>query len=125
METENQYFFISALFLIVGCSTTTSYNPEPVALFAENSSDWFMDGGAVWSFSDGELIGRADSIPGYVVTKSSFKNFELNLEFMPDSAINSGVFVRCIEGGTTATNCYEPEPDFKTRLIVEFGQVDT
>jgi len=74
---------------------------------------------------DNELTGILDSGAGFVITKNTFKNFVLTLEFNPDSTINSGVFVRCKDQQMSFSNCYEiniwdlhPDQDNRTGAVV-------
>jgi len=106
----------------IGCK---SEGNKEVKLFEENSDAWFVDGDSKWEFANNELIGVADSTSGFVITNDRYKNFELNLEFQPDSTINSGVFVQCIRPEMSATDCHElniwdlhPNQDFRTGAIV-------
>lgn len=54
------------------------------------------------------------------MTNDRYRNFELELEFFPDSSINSGVFVRCMNKELSNIDCYEMNiwdlhPDQKSR----------
>lgn len=112
--------------LMFSCTANHSTEEqEQVTLFGENSSDWVEGGDANWDFSNGELIGTADSTVGFVMTKSVYNNFELTLDFKPDSTINSGIFIRCDSLDISATDCYEiniwdlnPNQDYRTGAIV-------
>ncbi len=93
-------------------------------LFQEGSKDWEAKGDAIWSFSNGELTGTPGK-GGFVITKDSYKNFLLELEFKPDSTINSGVFLRCQNREISPEDCYEiniwdhhPNQDFRTGSVV-------
>ena len=72
----------------------TSCN-RAVQLFQEDTANWETHGSASWTFSNNTLIAEVDDGSGFVMTKETFKNFMLELEFKPDSTINSGVFIRC------------------------------
>lgn len=76
-------------------------------LFQENATDWFSEGDAQWKFVNNELIGSLDTGAGFVMTKSSHANFVLELEFNPDSTINSGIFIRCKNKEISFEDCYE------------------
>lgn len=89
-------------------------------LFQENADDWFSEGDAQWKFVNGELVGSLDSGSGFVMTEKSYKDFVLELEFKPDSTINSGIFIRCKENAISNVDCYEINiwdlhPDQKNR----------
>ena len=54
-------------------------------------------GKANWAAKDGAL--SADKLdgkdPSYLVTKTSYKDFQIKAEFWVDDAANSGIFIRC------------------------------
>jgi len=110
---------ILALILNISCQKSET-------LFQENGDNWIEQGDAHWGFSNGELIGKVNDEVGFVVTKQTYKNFQLEMEFKPDDAINSGIYIRCKNYELTAVNCYEaniwdlhPNQDFRTGAIVE------
>ncbi|MUU76992.1 3-keto-disaccharide hydrolase [Winogradskyella endarachnes] len=92
--------YFSLLFLILACE-------ESKNLFQENENDWSSYGEANWSFSNNILTGKIKKGEGYLITKQHYSNFELKLEFKPDSTINSGVFIRCNSENMNPETCYE------------------
>ena len=63
-------------------------------------------GDANWEIADGAV--GADSGSGFLVTKESYEDFELTLEFWVDEPANSGIFVRCADAmSVTDRNSYE------------------
>ena len=61
---------------------------------------------ANWEIADGAV--GADSGSGFLVTKESYGDFELTLEFWVDEPANSGIFVRCADAtSVTDRNSYE------------------
>lgn len=113
--------FAASFVFYLGCKSKEN---ESVMLFEENSTAWFIDGDSEWKFEKNELIGVADSTAGYVITNDRYRNFELSLEFKPDSIINSGVFVQCAIPEMSATGCHElniwdlhPNQNFRTGSI--------
>lgn len=94
-------------------------------LFQENGTDWTTEGDAQWRFENNELIGSLSEGAGFVMTKASYDDFILELEFHPDSTINSGVYIRCKNREISATDCYEnniwdlhPKQENRTGAIV-------
>lgn len=94
-------------------------------LFQENSKDWEVYGDANWHFSGNELIGEVTNGEGYALTRQTYKDFLLELEFKPDNTINSGVYIRCKNENINAMDCYEiniwdlnPDQDNRTGGIV-------
>ena len=76
-------------------------------LFDGSSIDgWRVLGDANWELADAAV--SADSGSGYLVTESSYGDFELTLEFWVDELANSGVFIRCSDPDNIgAANFYE------------------
>lgn len=119
-------FAIVTIQFLLSCSTkSTTKNDGVIKLFTEGDTTWLSGGDARWSFDNGALTGRSDSGSGFVATKAVYRDFELNLEFKPDSTVNSGVFLRCEQQELSATNCYEiniwdlhPNQDFRTGAVV-------
>lgn len=115
--------FALAFFLLIGLSCK---GPEVrKKLFENNAEDWFLGGDAVWDFKGVELRGMADGGAGFIMTRDVYTDFELLLDFFPDSTINSGVFIRCKDKEVSNTACYEiniwdlhPDQDSRTGSIV-------
>ena len=109
------------LFVLTGC---TSYEEQVLFEFEEREA-WFRDGTANWNWNDGEIIGESGSGSSFLMTNESYENFELSLEFYPDSTVNSGIFIRCSTNEISATDCYEfniwdlhPNQDYRTGALV-------
>src|SRR5438093_10871771 len=85
-------------------------------------------GDANWRLMDGVV--QADKGNGYLVTKNSYADFQLKVEFWVDDDANSGVFLRCEDPKTiTAMNAYEvniydkrPDPTYGTGAIVDVAK---
>ena len=85
-------------------------------------ANWRAEGGAI-------VADRGKS--GFLLTKSSYKDFEVRAEFWAERDTNSGVFIRCDNRQKiTAVNCYEvniwdarPEPKYGTGAIVDVAAV--
>lgn len=109
---------IVILLIIISCKNAQ-------VLFQENTEDWKLTGDAKWVFNDHELIGKVEDGAGYIITKQKYQDFVLELEFNPDSNINSGVFIRCKNEELNPINCYEiniwdlhPNQEYRTGAIV-------
>lgn len=96
-----------------------------MVLFDEQGTNWFDGGDAKWSFKDEVLVGTASGGSGFVMTQESFRDFELTLEFNPDSTVNSGIFIRCNKKALSNTDCYEmniwdlhPDQNARTGSVV-------
>ena len=101
------------------------------ALFDGKSIDNFNKvGDAIWRVEDGAIV--SDKGNGFLVTKDSYGDFQLRVEFWAGPDANSGVFIRATDPQKiTATNAYEvniwddrPEKDYATGAIVGVAKVD-
>ena len=87
-------------------------------------------GEANWRAEDGAIVADKGK-GGYLVSKNSYKDFQIRAEFWADHTTNSGVFLRVTNPNKiTATDAYEvniydqrPEPDYGTGAIVNFAKV--
>ncbi len=96
--------------------------------------DWDKLGVANWRIADGALM--ADKLDGkdlsYLITKKSYKDFQIKAEFWADEDANSGIFLRCADiKKVDSDTCYEvnifdkrPKPEYGTGAIVDVGKVD-
>lgn len=72
---------------------------EARATFAPPSTgDWRVENGTL-------LCGGAS--PGWIATKTTFRNFQLQLEFRGAATVNSGVFLRSQKAGEPHVTGYE------------------
>jgi len=89
-------------------------------------------GDANWRAENGAIVADKGK-GGYLVSKNSYKDFQIRAEFWADTTTNSGVFIRCTDPHkVTATNAYEvniydqrPDPSFGTGGIVNVAKVST
>lgn len=112
------FFYVLVLLSLSSC--TKSHH-----LFNTDNGNWTVRGNAQWNFTELKLEGICDDSEGFVMTKDPYDDFELFLEFFPDSTINSGVFVRCQNFELSAADCHEmniwdlhPNQEFRTGAIV-------
>ena len=103
-------------------------------LDSSKKGDWTEVGKANWEMKDGALA--ADKLDGkdlsYLVSKNSYKDFQIKAEFWTDDDANSGIFLRC-DGSAKidAKICYEvnifdkrPDPSYGTGAIVDVAKVE-
>jgi len=97
--------------------------------------NWVNVGGANWRVEDDVIIAdkRPDNQPThYLLTKNSYKDFQLHIEFWVSPDANSGIYMRCSNvRPMTDRTCYEanifdarPDPSFGTGAIVHLAKVD-
>jgi len=97
---------------------------------ASGLDNWNRAGDANWRAQDGAIVADKGK-GGFLVSKSSYKDFQIRAEFWADHTTNSGIFIRCTDPAKiTATNSYEvnifdqrPEPSYGTGGIVNFAKV--
>jgi hypothetical protein len=124
---------VGALVLLHGCGEPT----PPVAddgslqLLDGTSLDfWTIVGDANWRLEDNSATADQSTVNSYLVSKGSYGNFELDLEFWVNSEANSGVFLRCQDPGTIdESSCYEvniydtrPDQTYRTGGIVNLAE---
>jgi len=87
-------------------------------------SHWNAIGDANWELVDGTV--RANAGNGFLVSDTSYTNFDLEVEFYVSPDANSGIFLRCMDPQEISdTSCYEaniydrrPDPTYRTGAIV-------
>jgi hypothetical protein len=92
--------------------------------------NWNRAGDANWRAEDGAIVADKGK-GGFLVSKNSYKDFQMRVEFWADHTTNSGIFIRCTDPDKiTATNAYEvnifdqrPDPTYGTGGIVNFAKV--
>ena len=104
-------------------------------LDSSKMGDWTEVGKANWAMKDGALV--ADKLDdakvlSYLVSKDSYKDFQIKAEFWTDEEANSGIFIRCdARDKIDSKVCYEvnifdkrPDPSYGTGAIVDVAKVD-
>jgi len=97
------------LLTLLACPVVASAEDDSVALFDGKSLDgWVQRGGAAkYEVEDGMIVGS--SVPNtdnsFLCTEKTYGDFELNLDFKVDPALNSGVQIRseCFDEPKTLT----------------------
>jgi len=106
-----------------------------VTLFDGKSLDgWDQVGESNWRVEDGAIVvdKMAGKDAGYLVTKNSYKNFVVRVEFWPSDNANSGIYFRCLDAKKiTDRTCYEAnifdqrsDPSYGTGAITRYVEVD-
>jgi hypothetical protein len=124
------------MFVPLLCGCKTEQRERTSASDSEDSRDtkeWlFTDpstfdtlGDAEWDRVNDEWVANIDSGAGFLMTKGMYKNFDLTVEFKPDSSINSGIFIRCANQELSPEDCYElniwdlhPNQEYRTGAVV-------
>jgi len=88
-------------------------------------------GDANWRAEGGAIVADKGK-GGHLVSKKSYKDFEIYAEFWADATTNSGIFIRASDPKKVgAANSYEvnifdqrPGQEYSTGAIVDFARVD-
>ena len=103
-------------------------------LDGENMGDWIRVGETNWRLEDGAVVAdnRTSKGAAYLVSKTSYKDFQMYVEFWASDDANSGIFLRCQDPTKiTDRSCYEAnifdqrkDPTYGTGGIVYFVEVN-
>jgi hypothetical protein len=120
--------------MVTGCAHQTSGSDSGLVTLLDGSgaslNNWNRVGDANWRSEDGAIVADKGK-GGYLVSKNSYKDFQIRAEFWADTTTNSGIFIRMTDPQKiTAENSYEvniydqrPDPSFGTGAIVNVAKV--
>jgi hypothetical protein len=96
--------------------------------------EWDRVGESNWRVEDGAVVADklASKDSAHLVTKASYKDFQIHAEFWASDDANSGIFIRCADPKKPgAKTCYEvnifdqrKDPTYGTGSIVYFAEVN-
>jgi hypothetical protein len=94
--------------------------------------NWNRVGDANWRPEDGAIVADKGK-GGFLVSKKSYKDFQIRAEFWADHTTNSGIFIRCADPNKiAAATSYEvnifdqrPDPSYGTGGIVDVAKIST
>ena len=110
---------------VLGCASTSTTQSDAgwTTLIdgATGLDNWNRVGDANWRAEGGAIVADKGK-GGFLVSKNSYKDFQIRAEFWADHTTNSGVFIRCTDPNKiTATDAYEvnifdqrPDPSYGT-----------
>jgi hypothetical protein len=103
-------------------------------LDGKNLGDWDRIGESNWRLEDGAVVAdkKAGKENGHLVSKNSYKDFQLHVEFWASDDANSGIHLRCQDRTKiTDKSCYEAnifdqrkDPTYGTGGITHFVEVN-
>ncbi len=103
-------------------------------LDGESMGDWNRVGETNWRLEDGAVVAdqRTSEGTAHLVSKTSYKDFQIYAEFWASQDANSGIFIRCSDPKKIgAKTCYEvnifdqrKDPTYGTGAVVNFVEVD-
>ena len=119
---------------VVGCATVSSVMGWTTLLDGANGLDNFdRVGSSNWAVVDGivQADKKAGKENGFLVSKNTYKDFQLRVEFWATDDANSGIFMRCQNPKViTDKSCYEAnifdqrkDPAFGTGGIVHHAKI--
>ena len=123
---------IVAALTFPGCSSMSGQTKWTTLIDGASGLENFERvGDANWRAEDGAIVADKAKVASYLVSKNSYKDFQIKAEFWADHTTNSGIFIRLSDPKTVAaTNSYEvniydqrPEPIYGTAAIVDFAKV--
>jgi hypothetical protein len=100
----------------------------------KNMGEWNKVGESNWRLEDGAVVAdkKASQDSGHLISKASYKDFQLHIEFWASDDANSGIYLRCQDPAKiTDRSCYEAnifdqrkDPTYGTGGIVHFVEVN-
>jgi 3-keto-disaccharide hydrolase len=125
---------IAAALLLAACSSMPAWMPGggwTTLIDGEKGMDNFSPvGDANWRAEDGAIVADKGK-GGFLLSKDSYRDFQLRIEFWAAHNANSGIYMRCSEPkNLTDKTCYEanifdqrPDQTYATGGIVHRGKV--
>jgi len=127
-------FFLGVTTGITAPNATAQDAGWTVLFDGKNLDQWDQVGDSNWNIADGTVV--ADKLAGkefgYLVSKKSYKNFIVRVEFWPSDDANSGIYFRCLDPKKISDRtCYEAnifdqrkDPSYGTGAITRYVEVD-
>jgi len=118
------------LLAVFGCASMSGGGWTTLVNGTSGMENFNPIGEANWRAEDGAIVADKGK-GGYLVSKNSYKDFQIRAEFWADHTTNSGIFIRCADPQKVgAANCYEvniydqrPDPSYGTGGIVDVAKV--
>ncbi len=130
MKRLYAFVLVAAALFIAGCAHDASQGWITLVDGEKGLENFDRIGDANWRAEGGAIVADKGK-GGHLVSKQSYKNFELYAEFWADHSTNSGIFFRASDpkkvGADSAyeANIYDRRPgqEYSTGAIVNFAQV--
>jgi len=126
---------IVAALTVFGCATQSGQSDGWITLVdgAKGMENFDSVGSSNWAAMDGAIQAdkKAGKENGFLVSKNTYTNFQIRVEFWASDDANSGIFMRCQNPKViTDKSCYEAniydqrkDPTFGTGGIVHFSPI--
>lgn len=134
MKMLSNLFRLPAIAAICLFLLPASAQEERISLISgtEGMDNFTVVGDANWSTDTSSVWADEGSGASWLVTRDSYGDFVLHVEFWASHDANSGIYLRCQDrDNITDRNCYEanifdqrPDPSFGTGAIVHIASVD-
>jgi hypothetical protein len=133
-RTFARVFAALVVSLLAACASMGSGGWITLLDGEKGMENWNVTGGGNWRAEDGSIQADKSTTKGasILVSKRSFKDFELYVEFWATDETNSGVYLRAMNPADvrTATGAYEaqiwdhnPDPKYATGSLVNVAAV--
>ena len=132
MKRLSAVALFGAALIVAGCSMIPGMDGGWTTLIdgTKGLENFNQIGDANWRAEDGAIVADKGK-GGYLVSKNSYKDFQIRAEFWADTTTNSGIFLRAADpkkiGADTAyeVNVYDmrPDPSYGTGAIVNVAKV--
>ena len=115
---------------VLGCATQSGSDAGWITLVdgtAKSLENWNRIGDANWRVEDGAIVADKGK-GGHLVSKNSYKDFQIRAEFWADHNTNSGIFIRVSDpnkiGSVSAyeVNIFDQRPTHGTAAIVDIAE---
>ncbi len=134
MKAQSTLFRLTAAAAICLFLQPAAAQEERISLISgtEGMDNFTVVGDADWSTDTSSIRADEGSGASWLVTRDSYGDFVLHVEFWASDDANSGIYLRCQDrDNITDRNCYEanifdqrPDPSFGTGAIVHVASVD-
>jgi hypothetical protein len=121
--------------MVVGCASRSGSGSGWITLLdgspASLNNNWTRVGDANWRAENGVIVADKAKGSSFLLSKDSYRDYQIRAEFWADHTTNSGIFMRISDpqkiGSATSyeVNIYDqrPEPAYGTGAIVDFAKV--
>ena len=123
-------------FIVFGCATQPSRQADAgwITLIdgANGLDNWNRVGTVNWTAAEGVVqADKSEKGGGFLVSKNSYQDFVIRVEFWVSDDANSGIYMRCADPkNITDKSCYEAnifdrrsDPSFGTGAVVHIATV--
>lgn len=115
---------------VFGCATMDGGSWETLIDGGKGLENFNRIGDANWRSEGGAIVADKGK-GGHLVSKKSYRNFQIRAEFWAETNTNSGIFMRASDRNKVgAANAYEvniydqrPGQEYSTGAIVNFGRI--